>query len=304
MSEGQPLNFFRAGDVSASVKLTEEVAMFSHLDKSLVASRQAEEANRYKDRAKSLGAGRVGHPLAPTPWDRGCERALWFETKQYASDRPFSHNLYRIFSMGHAAEAIVAENIRLAGFTLLTEDAQGNQFGFAIAHAPTTGQPRMKGFCDGVIVAGPESIAIGGDTVALKYPFLWENKAINSKKFAKFVAEGVERSHPHYYGQIQIYMNFFQLYQNPALLTVLDRESGELRCEFVRFNQRHCQAILDRAARIIEAKGPLVLDRAADDYTKIPCKWCDFRSHCEKAELNRSQDTGEQQAPSWLQKQD
>lgn len=297
----QPMNFFRTETVNHSQKLTEEVAMFSLLDKSLVAARQEEEANRYKDRPKSLGVGRIGHPMAPVPWDRGCERALWFETKRYPSERPFDENLYRIFSMGHAAEQIIAENLRLAGFTLLTEDAQGNQYGFAIAHDPQTGHPRVKGFCDGVIVAGPETINTGSETIKLQYPFLWENKAVNEKKFNKFVAEGVERSHPQYYSQMQLYMNFLQLYQNPGLLTMLNRESGELRCEFVRFNQRHCQAIIDRAARIIEAKGPLVLERASDDYTKLPCKWCGFKGHCQQAEQHRTAtDTNGQSAPSWL----
>ena len=291
-----PMNFMRTDAVDHSQKLNEEVAIFTLLDNALVTERQAADALRYVDRPKSLGAGRTGHPLAPVPWDRGCERALWFEMKQYPSDRPFPAKLYRIFDMGHAAEPIVAGNLRAAGFTLITDDGKGNQYGFAIAKDPETGHARYKGFVDGVITAGPESV--GG--VKLKYPFLWENKAINDKKFEKFLAEGVERSHPQYYGQIQSYMNFLQLYANPALLTVLNRDTGEVRVEFVRFNQKHCQAIIDRAARIVEAKGPLLLERAADDYTKIPCKWCDFASHCKKAEENRGGVGGQQQAPAWL----
>ena len=298
----QPMNFFRTETVDHSKKLTEEVAMFSLLDKSLVKIRREEEANRYKDRPKTLGAGRVGHPMAPVPYDRGCERALWFEMKQYPSERPFTENLYRIFSMGHAAEEIVAENLRAAGFTLMTHDANGNQFGFALAHDPQTGHPRFKGFCDGVIIDGPKRIGDEKDGVELRYPFLWENKAVNDKKFNKFVSEGVERSHPQYYSQMQIYMNFLNLYQNPGLLTMLNRESGHIRCEFVRYNQRHCQAIIDRAARIVEAKGPLVLERAAQDYEKLPCKWCDFKGHCQQAEQNRTttDSSGQQAAPSWL----
>lgn len=301
----QPMNFMRTDYVDNSKKVTEEVAMFSFLDNGLQKARQEEEKSRYKDRPKSLGAGRVGHPLAKAPWDRGCERALWFEMKQYPSDRPFPPFLYRIFSMGHSAEATIAENIRLAGFTLVTEDANGKQFGFELGRDPQTGHPRYKGFIDGVITAGPARIGGDKDGFDLKYPFLWENKAVNSKKFDKFVSEGVERSHPHYYAQILQYQNFMQLYANPAMLTMLDRETGHLRVEFVRFNQRHCQAILDRAARVIEAQGPLVLERAADDYTKIPCKFCDYASHCKEAEQNRPvafDTTCEPVAPNWLNK--
>ncbi len=297
-----PLNFMRTETVNHEQKTTENVVMFQHLDNALVKARQAEEAGRYQNRPKSLGVGRVGHPLAAAPWDRGCERALWYEKNRYPSDRPFPGKLYRIFDFGHAGEKMVAENLRLAGFTVLTEDDAGKQFGFELARDPETGHAHYKGFCDGVVVDGPKRLGGEKDGIELKYPFLWENKAINSKKFDKFLSEGVERSHPHYYSQIQQYQNFLQLYQNPALLTMVDRETGEIRIEFVRFNQRHCQAILDRASRVVAAKGALQLDRAAEDYTKLPCKFCDYATQCRKDEESRprADASAQQAAPGWL----
>lgn len=297
-----PLVFMRTEHVDHSQKLTEEVAMFNYLDAALVAAREVENLTRYKDRPKSLGAGRVGHPLAAAPWDRGCERALFFEKHQYPSDRPFPAKLYRIFDMGHAVENIGAENLRLAGFTVLTLDDYGKQFGFELARDSQDGHAHYKGFCDGVVVAGPARIGGKEDGLDLRYPFLWENKGMNNKKFEKFLSDGVERSHPHYYAQILQYQNFLQLYQNPALLTVENRDTGEMRVEFIRFNQKHCQAILDRAARVIAAKNPLQLARAADDFTKLPCKWCDYESSCRKAEESRPEANAhaQQSAPKWL----
>lgn len=290
------MNFMRGQHVDHSAKLNEEMAMMSFLDHMLVQAKEAEPKRTY------LGGSRIGHPMAPTHWERGCERALWFEYKKYASDRPFPAKLYRIFDMGHAVENIVAANIRAAGFTLITDDGKGEQFGFALSRDPETGEARYRGHCDGVITAGPALIGSEKDGIRLRYPFLWENKGVNDKKFEKFKAEGVERSHPTYYGQILQYQNFLQLYENPALLTMVNRDSGEIYPEFVRFNQRHCQAIIDRAARVIEAKGPLVLERANEDYEKAPCKWCDYQSHCKAAEQNKTAaGSGEQQqAPSWL----
>lgn len=275
--------------------------MFELLDSKLVSAREAENAKRYADRPKTLGAGRVGHPMAPVPYQRGCERALWYEMKQYPSDRPFPPFLYRIFSMGHKAEDIVAENLRLAGFNLITHDANGNQYGFALAHDPETGHPRFKGFCDGIVVDGPARIGGDKDGLDMRYPFLWENKAVNDSKFNKFLAEGVERSHPQYYAQMQVYMNFLNLYQNPGLITFLNRETGDVRVEFVRFNQKHAQAILDRAARVVEAQGPLVLERAAKDYEKVPCKFCEYRTQCQRDEANRTAGPNPTaQPPGWL----
>jgi len=303
MSNNNEMNFARPDTVTPSQKINEEYHLVKHLGDSLVAAREDANKERYKDRKKSLGAGRVGHPMAPVPWDRGCERSLYYEFKQYPSDRPFPDHLYRIFEMGHQGEDLVVENIRLAGFTILTHDEKGNQFGFGHAHDPDTGQPQYKGFIDGVITDGPEFIGTGKDDgIKMKYPMLWENKMVNDAKFKKFKNEGVERSHPQYYGQMQAYMNFMHLHENPGLLTMVNRNTGDIAIEFVRFNQKHTHAIIQRASRIIEAQGPLTLERAAKDWEKLPCKWCDFKSHCKKDEENRAQSNDGQptEAPSWL----
>lgn len=294
------MNFMRNEQVTPDQKLNEEVAIFSLLDESLVSARNKEEENRYKERTKSLGCGRIGHPMAPVYYERGCERAVWYEYKMYPKEKPFGPKLYRIFEMGKYAEDIVVENLRLAGFEVITLDPDtGKQIGFELAHDPETGKPRVKGFCDGVIVSGPAEYK----GLKLKYPMLWENKALKKDKFNKFVEEGVERSHPLYYAQIQMYQNFLNLYQNPALLTVLCRETGDLRAEFVRYNQRHCQAVIDRAARIIETTNSLTLERAAKDYQKLPCKFCDFSKQCQMDENSRAKSTVDpMEAPGWLGK--
>ena len=293
------MNFARPDYVDPSVILAESVEMAALLDNALLIDREEKAANRYNDRPKSLGAGRVGHPCASAPYERGCERALYYEMRMYKTEKPFPPFLYRIFEMGHQGEDIVVENLRLAGFTVLTHDEKtGNQFGFAIAHDPETGFPRYKGFCDGVIVAGPESM--GG--VVLKYPMLWENKMLNNKGFDSFVSKGLEKAYPKYYAQTLQYQNFLNLFQNPALLTCGNRNTGHIASEFIRFNQKHCQAIIDRASRVIEAKGPLALERGASEYEKLPCKWCEYREQCRKDEEHRPQaPSNEQQtAPSWL----
>lgn len=301
-----PMNFMRSEKVDHNKKLLEQLAMGDLLEKSLVTAREAEEEKRYADRPKSLGAGRVGHPLAPVPYERGCERALFYEMKRYKSESPFPDNLYRVFSMGHAAEEIVAENLRLAGFNLITADEKGNQYGFALSPDPNTGHPRFKGFCDGVFIDGPAFIGREEDGLRLVYPFLWENKAVNDKKFKKFRDEGVERSHPYYYSQLQIYMNFLNLWQRPAMITFLNRETGEIACEFVHYNAKHCQAIIDRAARVIEAQGPLVLARAANEYEKMPCKFCSYRNQCQQDEANRTPHGAAdfQETPEWMKQGD
>ena len=305
METNKPMNFARTEQICPSQKLNEEMAMVDILDNDLVRINEKKNAKRYENRKKSLGAGRVGHPMAPVYYDRGCERALYYEMRQYKSERPFPAKLYRIFTMGHQGEDLVAENLAAAGFVVATHDKDGNQFGFGLCIDPETGDPQYKGYGDGIIIDGPSELkAADGSIIPLKYPFLWENKMVNNSKYNKFKNEGVERSHPQYYGQVQSYMNFLDLYKNPALLTMVNRNTGEIYPEFIRFNKKHTQEIINRAARIIEAKNPLSLGRAAKSWEKIPCKWCDYKSHCEKDENERAQSAQNPtaQAPSWLGK--
>lgn len=292
------MNFARTEHVDAAAKLNEEMIIMSYIDHMLVQQKEAEPPRLY------LGASSLGHPLAKQPWDRGCDRATWFSYHKYPPMKSRPPALYRMADMGHAVEDMMAKNLRAAGFTVLTEDAQKKQFGFELARDAETGFARYQGHCDGIITDGPALIGGEKDGLRLKYPFLWESKGMKNDKWEKFKAEGLENSHPVYYGQLQQYMNFLNLYQNPALITITNRDSGQMYPEFIRFNQKHAQGIIDRASRVIDAKGPLALDRASQDWEKSQCKFCDFKDHCKAAEANRPQaNAGEAQTPpSWIAK--
>ena len=163
------------------------------VDKALVAKREAEPPRTY------LGGSRLGHPKAPDPSKRGCERALWYEYKKFKNEKPFDGDLYRVFDMGHDAEKRMAEYLTLAGFDLKTEKEGGGQFGFYVAPDPETGKPRIAGHLDGILTGGP---VLPGIIKDLEYPALWENKGMNDKKWKEAVNGGVEKSHPIYYAQM------------------------------------------------------------------------------------------------------
>src|SRR3546814_15675332 len=73
----------------------------------------------------------------------------------WSSDVCSSDLILRAFDIGHDSETRMAEYMRLAGFTMLTERPDGQQFGFGIAPHPETGRSRVAGHIDGVITAGP-----------------------------------------------------------------------------------------------------------------------------------------------------
>lgn len=294
-----PIVFTRSKDVSPSEKLTEEVEMFQLLDKSLQEVRAVAADLKYQDKAKTLGAGRVGHSMAPVPYERGCERALYYTMRRYPADRPLYAPIYRCFAMDKAAKDIMAENLATAGFEIQRTDANGNRYGFAVGHDPQTGMPRFAGWADGVIVNGP--LRIGKDGQDLRYPMLWKCKGLADAQFSRFLAEGMERSHGQYYAEVQVLMNFMNLYHNPTLFTALSRDTGDVRVEFVRFHRKHTQAALDRAARIIEAQGPLMLERASDKWEDLPCRNCEHAEQCKKDEANREAGPNPtSEPPAWL----
>src|SRR3546814_2856224 len=66
----------------------------------------------------------------------------------WSSDVCSSDLILRAFDIGHDSETRMAEYMRLAGFTMLTERPDGQQFGFGIAPHPETGRSRVAGHID------------------------------------------------------------------------------------------------------------------------------------------------------------
>ena len=81
--------------------------------------------------------------------------------------------------------------------TCATSGQDGRQFGF------TTAGGRLRGHIDGVIVAGPD--------IGVRWPALWEHKALNAKSWADLVKRGLRLSKPIYFAQVQLYMAYMEL---------------------------------------------------------------------------------------------
>ena len=207
-----------------------------------------------------------------------CERLLAYQFHRVERDegRHFKGRTLRIFDMGHDGEERVAAYLRLAGFTLLTERSNGKQFGFGVVWSEERNCYLIAGHIDGVITDGPAEI--GGR--AMKYPALWENKAVGNKKWTKIKREAILSADIVYYTQMQTYMAYLELADNPALFTALNRETGEIYGELVPFAPNVAQAASDRGARVIETSVPEELPRIAKDRTFYKCKWCDYQDRC------------------------
>jgi hypothetical protein len=215
--------------------------------------------NKEQPKRKYLGASRIGD---------GCSRKLAYEYHQFEKDpgADFKGTTLRIFDMGHDGESRMADYLRIAGFELQTHTPDGRQIGISDIDG------KFKGHLDGVVQSGPE---IPG----LKYPMLWENKALGASSFKETVAKGIKDSKPIYYAQVQIYMGYYNL--ESCLFTCLNRDTAEIFVEVIPFNSRDCQDFIDKIAVIVSTVDPEEIPRSYTDPSDYRCKsMCDFRERC------------------------
>lgn len=218
-----------------------------------------EAENAAQARRTYLGASRIGEE---------CQRRLAYEFHG-AEGEPFAGKTIRRFRLGHIHEDETARWLRLAGFVLHTQGADGEQYGFGIAPHPETGAPRFAGHCDGVITTGP---------VDLPYPCVFEHKIMKSDIWRDCQKNGVEKVHPIYHAQCIIYTAAFGL--SGALFTALNSDTSEIYAEWVPANPTLDAQLRDKAARVIESRVPEDLPRVAGVATDYRCKWCPFRLKC------------------------
>lgn len=213
---------------------------------------------------KRIGSGYIGLE---------CDRALAFKYhRAIQEDREGPVNkgeLQRHAESGHWTEGAIAGWLRLAGFELHTHKPDGRQYGYTACIEPETGQARMAGEIDGVILAGP---------IPLPYPVLWESKKATDKKYTKFAKGGVKKADARYYGQLQ--NNHVMMSVPHTLFTMLNLDTMKFYIELVGYDAPVAQWLQDRAARVIESSNPYEMPRITGDPSDFRCKFCDYARQC------------------------
>lgn len=164
----------------------------------------------------------------------------------------------------------MAEWIRGAGFELVTKGKGGRQIGFEDCDG------MFKGHADGVFLSGPEQFA---------YPALWECKALGSRGFNQLRKNGLKRTYPKYYAQVQTYMAYLKLAEHPAIFTAVNADTMDIEAILVPFDPEEAQACMDRAARVLTAiEHQELLPRGYSDPDCFACRMCPFNEVCWQGE--------------------
>ena len=200
-----------------------------------------------------LGASIIG---------RECEREIWYSFR-WATDTRHSGRLLRLFRRGHREEATMAEDLRAAGCTVLTEDeSTGLQFTFSTCGG------HVGGSMDGAVL---------GLVEAPKTWHLLECKTASDKAFKALVRSGgVERGKPEHAVQMQLYMRWSGLTR--AYYLVVNKNDDTYYAERMHANDQMADEAEAKAARIVASDSPPA--RLSNDPAFYKCKFCDHSEAC------------------------
>ena len=96
-----------------------------------------------------------------------------------------------------------------------------------------------------------------------------------------FVRQGVEKANKPDATQLALYQTYMELTENPAVFTVINKNTSEVYYELVPYNKALAQEASDRAVNILTAsKAGDILPRIAQSKDFFLCKFCEYRESC------------------------
>lgn len=216
----------------------------------IYAAYEAAQESGYRDH---LGASGIGAE---------CERAIWYSWR-WATRATHTGRLLRLFQTGHMAEARFVADLRRIGVTVLDVDPDnaGRQWNLRDESG------HFGGSMDGVAIGFPEA------------PKTWhvcEFKTHSAKSFAKLQSDGVAKSKPQHYAQMQVYMHLAGLER--AFYLAVCKDTDALYQERIHYDADAALRLMAKAERIIRAAEPPA--RISADPAWFQCRFCDHREAC------------------------
>jgi len=226
-------------------------------DKLLEKINEATLANADLGFRTHLGGSLIAH---------SCARHVWYNFRWAATETP-EPRMVRLWARGDREEEVFEDLLRLAGMEIHTLDAStGTQF-------------RISDF-GGHYGGSLDGIGLGFPTL----PGIWlllEFKTHNNKSFTKLKKEGVEKSKPQHYGQMQTYMGYKGL--THALYCAVNKDNDELHFEIVLFNEPIFNRYKMRAANTIGDQNPPA--KISQSSAWFECRFCEFADVCHRDAL-------------------
>ena len=192
---------------------------------------------------------------------KSCARQLWYDFR-WVHFEDFDGRLLRLFETGHLEEPRMVKNMRDAGIEVYeVDDRTGQQFGVQFHGG------HFRGHADGVAIGIKE---------APKTWHLCEFKTHNDKSFKLLLKDGVEKSKPMHFAQVQVYMLGLGLTR--AFYLAKNKNDDTLYAERIEYDKAKAEEYVERARRIIFAEEPPMKISEKPDW--FECRFCAYSDYC------------------------
>jgi len=200
-----------------------------------------------------LGASQLGHP---------CDRWLWLSFR-WAVIEKFDGRILRLFRRGREEEANIIKDLEAIG-VVFSNHQQYVDFG-----------SHVGGSTDGMID--------GGVPEAPKKRHVAEFKTHSKKSFDDLVKNGVQKSKPMHWCQMQLYMSGTGV--DRALYFAVCKDDDRIYTERVHLDRAAAKQLIERGHRIALAER--IPDPISTDPSWYLCRWCPAHSFCHKEKLTK-----------------
>ena len=212
----------------------------------------------HEDRAEPprahMGASTLGHP---------CDRWLWLSFR-WAVQQQFLGRILRLFRRGQNEEKTFIVDLKDIGCDIPAKTQQRVDFGSHVAGTP-----------DAIIESGvPE---------APKARHVAEFKTHSKKSFDLLEKDGVEKSKPEHYVQMQIYMAGTKIHR--ALYVSVCKDDDRIYTERIHFDKVVAQKAIERGQRL--ALSDRMPEPISSDPSWYQCKFCPAHEFCHQTKITK-----------------
>ena len=200
-----------------------------------------------------LGASVLGH---------ACDRWIWLNFR-WAVRQKFPGRILRLFRRGHAEEASIMRDLDMIGIEFSKRQAHVD-FG-----------SHVSGSADAIIEGGvPEAPTVR---------HIAEFKTHNKKSFDALEKDGVKKSKPEHWFQMQVYMAGTHI--DRALYVAVCKDDDRYHVERIKFDKEAAESLIARGKRLaLDDRMPPPI---STDATWYQCRFCPAHEFCHTSKLTQ-----------------
>lgn len=215
---------------------------------------------------------RDGKTIPASQLAEECSRKLWYDFRWTTPHEHIDGRTLRLFETGNLAEERWIENLRTIGCEVVDRQDDGRQIRIDLCGG------HVGGYLDSEILGLPE---------APKKWHVGEIKTHSLKSFTALKKDGVQKSKPLHYGQMQTYMHARG--RDRAIYLAVCKDNDELYAERIHYDAEYCLRLMAKAERIVGSnEPPAKLHEDPSHKMAFACGWCKHNSICHDGAWARS----------------